>query len=121
MEGVRPSLADGMFDASVTGLLLRQPHPMAGPVWRERRSGPPADGRFATDHAGLYLALGEAVNGPGGYFGAGPDSLADCLRGGFGATVPFTVVWRSARFVETTHWDTMVAVLNEAGVTVTFA
>jgi len=33
------------------------------------------------------------VNGPGGYFGADLDALADCLRGGFGATTPFTLVW----------------------------
>jgi hypothetical protein len=27
------------------------------------------DGRYITDEPGLYLALGEAFNGPGGYFG----------------------------------------------------
>ncbi|MEU7066324.1 barstar family protein [Streptomyces sp. NPDC046161] len=32
----------------------------------------------------FWTALGEAVNGPGGYFGRGLDSLTDCLRGGFG-------------------------------------
>ncbi|MFD9633076.1 barstar family protein [Streptomyces violascens] len=28
---------------------------------------------------GCYCALGEAVNGPGGYFGSNLDALADCL------------------------------------------
>jgi len=54
------------------------------------------DGRYVTDAASFHLALGEAVNGPGGYFGAGPDELDDCLCGNFGATVPFTLVWHHA-------------------------
>ncbi len=45
---------------------------------------------------GLYLALGEAVNGPGGYFGGCPDALVDCLRGTFGHTAPATLLWRDA-------------------------
>lgn len=53
------------------------------------------DGRHVTDTASFYCALGEAINGPGGYFGAGLDGLDDCLRGGdFGARTPFTLVWR---------------------------
>ncbi|MEU4152059.1 barstar family protein [Streptomyces sp. NPDC026659] len=52
------------------------------------------DGRHITDEPGLYLALGEAVNGPGGYFGSSPDALADCLRGNFGHTAPATLLWR---------------------------
>ncbi|MFD2468986.1 barstar family protein [Amycolatopsis silviterrae] len=35
--------------------------------------------RFSTT-AGFYCALGEAVNGPGGYFGSSLDALADCIR-----------------------------------------
>ncbi|MFD0687295.1 barstar family protein [Actinomadura fibrosa] len=54
------------------------------------------DGRHATDEPGLYLALGEAVNGPGGYFGGGLDALDDCLRGRFGYTAPATLLWRDA-------------------------
>ncbi|WP_370971253.1 barstar family protein [Amycolatopsis sp. cg9] len=49
------------------------------------------DGTHVTDLASFLCALGEAVNGPGGYFGRNLDALADCLRGGFGATTPFTV------------------------------
>ncbi|WP_052499826.1 barstar family protein [Streptomyces vietnamensis] len=54
------------------------------------------DGRHVTDEPGLYLALGEAVNGPGGYFGGCLDALLDCLRGNFGYTAPATLVWRDA-------------------------
>lgn len=54
------------------------------------------DGRHVTDEPGLHLALGEAVNGPGGYFGCNADALADCLRGGFGVTTPCTLVWRDS-------------------------
>lgn len=58
----------------------------AGTVYR-------MDERHITDVPGLYLALGEAVNGPGGYFGGCFAAVDDCLRGTFGATTPFTLVW----------------------------
>ena len=32
----------------------------------------------------FWTAVGEAVNGPGGYFGRNLDAFNDCLRGGFG-------------------------------------
>jgi RNAse (barnase) inhibitor barstar len=32
----------------------------------------------------FWLAMGEAVNGPGGYFGRNLDAFSDCLGGGFG-------------------------------------
>ncbi|MFH9984221.1 barstar family protein [Streptomyces luteogriseus] len=52
------------------------------------------DGRHITDEPSLFLALGEAVNGPGGYFGGCVDALDDCLRGTFGYTAPATLLWR---------------------------
>lgn len=52
------------------------------------------DGARLSDTDGFYTALGEAVNGAGGYFGRGLDSLNDCLRGGFG-----TPCDRPARFI----------------------
>ncbi|MFY1652528.1 barstar family protein [Solwaraspora sp. WMMB762] len=52
------------------------------------------DGRNVTDVEGFYCALGEAINGPGGYFGSNADALHDCARGGWGAAVPFKLVWR---------------------------
>jgi RNAse (barnase) inhibitor barstar len=44
----------------------------------------------------FYCAIGEAVNGPGGYFGWNLDALKDCLRGGWGAAPPFTLEWQYA-------------------------
>lgn len=54
------------------------------------------DGRFVTDKPGLYCAMGEALVGPGGYFGWGWDAFADCLCGGFGLIPPFTLIWHDA-------------------------
>jgi len=54
------------------------------------------DGRYVTDEPALYLSLGEAVNGPGGYFGGCLAALDDCLRGTFGYTAPATLLWRDA-------------------------
>ncbi|MEV4637119.1 barstar family protein [Actinoplanes sp. NPDC049548] len=54
------------------------------------------DGRHVTDVEGFYCAIGEAVNGPGGYFGWNGDALHDCVRGGFGAESPFRIVWHDA-------------------------
>ncbi|WP_330294961.1 barstar family protein [Streptomyces sp. NBC_00503] len=43
----------------------------------------------------FWLIIGEAVNGPGGYFGRNLDSFNDCLRGGFGTPDDddFKIVW----------------------------
>ncbi|MER6353192.1 barstar family protein [Streptomyces sp. NPDC001634] len=54
-------------------------------------------GRHIIDHPGFFCALGEAVNGPGGYFGWGLDALDDCLRGRWGAAPPITLVWHDAQ------------------------
>lgn len=92
------------------------------------------DGRRITDVPGLYLALGEAVNGPGGYFGGCLDALADCLRGTFGYTSPATLLWRDAE-VARTHlsraltpdgepydlFGVLLDVLAEGGMRVTLA
>ncbi|MFD5199722.1 barstar family protein [Streptomyces sp. NPDC058375] len=53
------------------------------------------DGRRIRTLEDFWLVMGEAVNGPGGYFGRGPDSFADCLRGGFGTPDDddFAVEW----------------------------
>jgi len=103
--------------------------------WTPRtRDAPPdsvfdLDGVHIDDRPSFYCALGEAVNGPGGYFGANLDALADCLRGGFGATVPFTIAWHghqesAARLSRPTDdsdgsfYDRVLAVLTTGGVTV---
>ncbi|MGW0395489.1 hypothetical protein ACWDYJ_32365 [Streptomyces sp. NPDC003042] len=76
---------------------LSTPGPeQARPLWEHWLAGPPQtpgawaglDGRHVTDVPGIYLAVGEAVNGPGGYLGANPDALAGCLGGTFGYTAP---------------------------------
>lgn len=54
------------------------------------------DGTHIEDGTSFFCAIGEAINGPGGYFGSGLDSLDDCLCGGFGATVPFTLKWNQS-------------------------
>jgi hypothetical protein len=54
------------------------------------------DGRNVTDVEGFYCALGEAINGPGGYFGWNGDALHDCVRGGWGAEWPFRLIWNDA-------------------------
>jgi RNAse (barnase) inhibitor barstar len=54
------------------------------------------DGRFVTDIEGFYCALGEAINGPGGYFGWNLDGLNDGLCGDFGARAPFRLVWHDS-------------------------
>ncbi|MER5207551.1 barstar family protein [Streptomyces sp. NPDC002825] len=51
------------------------------------------DGRRIVDEDSFYCAIGEAVNGPGGYFGWNLDALDDCLIGGWGARTPFTLHW----------------------------
>jgi len=44
----------------------------------------------------FWQVIGEAVNGPGGYFGSNLDAFADCLTGGFGTPddEDFIFEWR---------------------------
>ena len=49
------------------------------------------DGSRLDNVPGFFLALGEAVNGSDGYFGACLDSLSDCLCGGFGLALPLKI------------------------------
>lgn len=53
-------------------------------------------GHLITDLTSFLCAVGEAVNGPHGYFGRHLNSFQDCLAGKFGATPPSTFVWRNA-------------------------
>ncbi|WP_234386582.1 barstar family protein [Streptomyces sp. ERV7] len=73
--------------------------------WEYRRQGRPdapagqvftLDGRRTVDRDSFYCAIGEAINGPGGYFGWNLDALDDCLSGGWGANTPFTLQWDSS-------------------------
>ncbi|MFG2973743.1 barstar family protein [Streptomyces sp. NPDC048331] len=54
------------------------------------------DGRHIVDRDSFFCAIGEAINGPGGYFGWNLDALDDCLGGRWGATAPFTLYWDSS-------------------------
>lgn len=58
------------------------------------------DGRYVTDTFGFFCALGEAVNGPGGYFGWNTHAIIDCCRGNWGARTPFTLVWHDWQVAE---------------------
>jgi len=92
-------------------------------AWLEvaRLRGHRSDGDFVvagtTDLPGVYCALGEAVNGPGGYYGANLDALADCLRGGFGPVPPFELTWRGGT-PPASVLEPVLDVLAEAKVTV---
>jgi hypothetical protein len=84
------------------------------------------DGRHVTDIEGFYCAIGEAVNGPGGYFGATIDGVLDCVDG------PFRLVWHDSavarahlvpgydrrRWAPAITLDEVVGWLAEAGVEV---
>ncbi|MFI9387159.1 barstar family protein [Kutzneria sp. NPDC052558] len=84
------------------------------------------DGRHVTDTPGFFCALGEAVNGPGGYFGWNADAVIDCCRGHWGARTPFTLVWHDWQVagrhlpVEPTRYRRIdwVELLRDGGVTV---
>lgn len=58
--------------------------------------GASIDGSAMTTRAGFYCALGEAVNGPGGYFGSNLDALADCLKSSRTEMTGFRLTWRDS-------------------------
>lgn len=66
------------------------------------------DGTYVTDYPSFFCALGEAINGTGGYYGFDIYSLIDCFHGGFGATVPFTLIWKNHQIakkcLDTNSW-----------------
>ena len=54
------------------------------------------DGSKVESLEDFWRLIGEAVNGPGGYFGSNLDACNDCLSGGFGTPEDddFIVEWR---------------------------
>jgi len=54
------------------------------------------EGRLVEDRVSFYCAIGEAVNGPGGSFGASMAGFDDCLFGGFGVESPYTIIWKES-------------------------
>lgn len=62
------------------------------------------DGTWIDDVPSFYLSLGEAINGPNGYFGGDLDALSDCLCGSFGVLPPLTIRLR--------HFDAVRSALD---------
>ncbi|MFB7453483.1 barstar family protein [Streptomyces sp. NPDC056194] len=54
------------------------------------------DGRQIRTLEDFWRVIGEAINGPEGYFGRNLDAFADCLSGGFGTPDDddYVVEWR---------------------------
>lgn len=96
---------------------------------RAARYGTDADvvihGDTVRSDAGFFCALGEAINGPGGYFGSTLDGLEDCLAGSDLRTSPLRLTWTgfegAAQRMEPTVASTAVEILRERRVEVTLA
>ncbi|MER5638386.1 barnase inhibitor [Kitasatospora sp. NPDC002227] len=58
------------------------------------------DGSHMINIAGFYCALGESVNGPGGYCGSNPSALEDCLISTPQDVAPLRLVWQNFRVAE---------------------
>ncbi len=65
------------------------------------------------DDAAFYLAMGEAVHGPGGYLGACTHSFLDCFCGGFGVALPLTLYWPGR---DPQGFEDLIGMLRKAGV-----
>ncbi|GAA1533220.1 barstar family protein [Dactylosporangium maewongense] len=60
------------------------------------------DGRHVTDYDAFYCAIGEAINGPGGWFGGDLFWLHECAgTGDAGATPGFRLIWHDAEIART--------------------
>ncbi|MEU9193149.1 barstar family protein [Streptomyces hundungensis] len=119
------------FDAEGRSEWLRLTH--AGPYGLQGISDGTyhLDGQHVTDRTGLFLALGEALLGPGTNYGTCLDSVADCLCGGPPVVPPFTLVWHHADIARhalaghildhldgLSYFEATVNLLREYGVTV---
>jgi RNAse (barnase) inhibitor barstar len=78
------------------------------------------DGAQISTKSGFYCALGEAVNGPGGYFGASLDALAECISSSFGEGPPARIIWRnfhaSQERLDRAYLDSIAGVMREFNV-----
>ncbi|MDT0616179.1 barstar family protein [Streptomyces lancefieldiae] len=82
------------------------------------------DGSGITTTAAFHCALGEAVNGPGGYFGSSTGGLDDCLRSVRRENAaPFHLVWQdfasSREALGDEFTDFVMSLFREHGVTAT--
>lgn len=55
------------------------------------------DGSNITNYQSFFCALGEAMNGAGGYYGTDELNILDCLTGGFRACAPFKLIWKNSK------------------------
>ncbi|MEU4351800.1 barstar family protein [Streptomyces sp. NPDC023838] len=74
--------------------------------------------------------MGEALLGPGRYFGREWNAFKDCLGGGFGVVPPFTLVWHDSEVSRRapaevddpegrlSYFEEIVQLLERCGVTV---
>ncbi|MDX3243098.1 barstar family protein [Streptomyces sp. ME18-1-4] len=91
------------------------------------------DGANIDDLASFYCGIGEAMNGPGGYYGSNLASLDDCLFGGHGPAAPFRLVWQNSvvamnslgalptHIKNKTVMDSIIECFDRRGVTVELA
>jgi RNAse (barnase) inhibitor barstar len=72
-------------------------------------------GERIRSYADFWREIGEAVNGPSGYYGSNLDALVDCLRGGFGTPrAPFEFLWsRSSESRDALSYSETVRYLEE--------
>ncbi|NRQ38515.1 hypothetical protein HII36_42820 [Nonomuraea sp. NN258] len=59
------------------------------------------DGRHITDYDAFYCAIGEAINGPGGWFGGDLFWLHENAIGDGGATPGFRLIWHDSEVART--------------------
>jgi len=67
------------------------------------------DGNGMVNTDSFYCALGEAINGPGGYFGSNLDALDDCLWHAVDSHGPFELVWRNFHVAENNLGESEIA------------
>ncbi|WP_211358106.1 barstar family protein [Amycolatopsis cihanbeyliensis] len=78
------------------------------------------DGTYITTSQKFFCALGEAVNGPGGYFGSNLDALADCIHSSLDRGVSLRIIWRNYKLSRESldHYflDSVTAIMREFGI-----
>lgn len=86
----------------------------------ERKSSYGVDGKNMASIAGFYCSLGEAVNGPGGYFGSNPSALDDCLRNSMVHGDRLELVWHnfdmSERVIDKAELGYVIDIFKDLGV-----
>ncbi|MFE4592146.1 barstar family protein [Streptomyces laurentii] len=83
------------------------------------------DGARISTKPGFFCAIGEAVNGPGGYFGSNLDALADCISSSLSEGPPLKIVWRNFRAsqesLDRAFIDSIMEIMCEFSVDVTIS